>query len=261
MQHACSKEVLRQRLHKLVLYTGKNASKQGFTSTRQFNVIDGRHCREGERKVQRTMTQHNQAMAIPTYKRQNQQACGFTLIELLVTLAIAAILATLAAPSLKDFIVRSKLTNVANEFTSGVLRSRNEAVGRNTCVTMCMSSATDGATPQCTAANADWQVGWIAFLNPSCDSGLDKPADVINMLLSRQTVGADFLLQAQGGSPTKKIMFNSRGSPGLGSASQFNLLYKSDSDPMTVKYGLNLCMDGLGRTRSLPADKTCSNYK
>ena len=155
---------------------------------------------------------------------------GFTLIELLITIALAAILASLAAPSVRDFIVRSKLTNLGGEFTASVLKSRNEAVNRNTCVTMCMSSEAgkefdydNPATyPRCTIAGTDWQVGWIVFLNPSCDSGLDKPADAADMLLARPSTGSDYLLQTQ--SSKKKFMFNARGSPGLGSAGQFNII-------------------------------------
>ncbi|MCW5320821.1 prepilin-type N-terminal cleavage/methylation domain-containing protein [Verminephrobacter aporrectodeae subsp. tuberculatae] len=184
---------------------------------------------------------------------------GFTLIELLVTLALAVTLGSLAAPSVRDFIVRSKLTNLGNEFKSSVLKARNEAVNRNTCVTLCMSSSAGDAAPQCTATGADWEVGWIAFLNPSCDSGATAPKDDINMLLVHQASGADYKLQAQ--ASKKKMTFNARGAPGVADLEQFNMIYKSASEELTKKYAFNICMDGLGRTRTLPPDKTCANYK
>ncbi|WP_100409789.1 GspH/FimT family pseudopilin [Acidovorax sp. 69] len=185
---------------------------------------------------------------------------GFTLIELLVTLALAAILGSLAAPSVRDFIIRSKLTNLGNEFTGSVLKARNEAVNRNTCVTMCMSSSAGNASPACTTTGDDWQVGWIAFLNPSCDSGANSPTDSINMLLARPNVGSDYLIQAQGSSPTKKMTFSARGSPSLGAAGQFNIVYQEVNNPLN-KYAFNICLDGLGRTRTIPGDKICSAYK
>ena len=95
--------------------------------------------------------------------RQRRDA-GFTLIELVVTLAVAALLASLAAPSVRDFIVRSGMTNLGNEFNASILKARNEAVNRNTCVTMCMSSNASAASPSCTTSGTDWQVGWIVFL-------------------------------------------------------------------------------------------------
>lgn len=183
---------------------------------------------------------------------------GFTLIELMVTLAVAAILATLAAPSIRDFIVRSQMTNLGNEFTATILKARNEAVNRNTCVTVCMSSSAANASPACTTSGTDWQVGWIAFLNPTCDSGLNKPTDDINMLLARPAGNSSYLLQAQ--SSRKKLTFNARGSPGLSGADQFDLIYDTVGNPMTSKYGFNICLDGLGRTRTVPHDKTCANY-
>jgi type IV fimbrial biogenesis protein FimT len=138
-----------------------------------------------------------------------RRSTGFTLIELLVTLALAAILGSLAAPAVRDFIVRSKLTNLSAEFTGSVLKARNEAVNRNTCVTMCMSSSAGDAAPACTTTGTDWQVGWIAFLNPTCDSGANSPTDSINMLLARPNMGSDFYLQTQNN--RKKITFNARG--------------------------------------------------
>lgn len=206
-------------------------------------------------------------MTMHAHRPRSCRPQGFTLIELLITIALAAILASLAAPSVRDFIVRSKLTNLGGEFTASVLKSRNEAVNRNTCVTMCMSSEAgkefdydNPATyPRCTIAGTDWQVGWIVFLNPSCDSGLDKPADAADMLLARPSTGSDYLLQTQ--SSKKKFMFNARGSPGLGSAGQFNIIYQEVNNPLNDKYSINICMDGLGRTRTIPSDKNCSGYK
>ena len=189
------------------------------------------------------------------------RARGFTLIELLVTIAVAGVLAALAAPSIRDFIVHSKMTNISNEFGGNVLRARNEAVNRNVCVTMCMSSSATSSTPQCTTTGTDWQAGWIAFLNLTCDSSATAPATpATDLLLAHQSAGAGYLLQTQ--SPTKTMMFNPRGSPGTGSAGMFKLLYIDESNPLTQKFGINICMDGLGRTRTLPPTTTaCSDYK
>lgn len=189
---------------------------------------------------------------------RSRRDAGFTLIELVVTLAVAAVLASLAAPSVRDFIVRSSMTNLGNEFNASILKARNEAVNRNTCVTMCMSSNASAASPSCTTSGTDWQVGWIVFLNPSCDAGLNKPAEDINMLIARPGGESSYALQTQNN--RKKLNFNSRGAPGLGGAGEFDLIYESISNPLTKKYGLNICLDSLGRTRTIPHDKTCATY-
>ena len=189
--------------------------------------------------------------------RQRRDA-GFTLIELVVTLAVAALLASLAAPSVRDFIVRSGMTNLGNEFNASILKARNEAVNRNTCVTMCMSSTASGASPSCTTSGTDWQVGWIIFLNPSCDAGLNKPSEDINMLIARPGGESSYALQTKNN--RKKLNFNSRGAQGLGGSGQFDLIYDSVSNPLTEKYGFNICLDSLGRTRTIPHDKECADY-
>lgn len=175
----------------------------------------------------------------------------------MVTLALAVILGSLAAPAIRDFIVRSSLTNLGNEFTGSVLKARNEAVSRNTCVTICTSSTAGDAAPACTTTGNDWQVGWIAFLNPSCDSGVNAPADAINMIIARPGTNTGYLVVAQ--NSTRKITFNARGAPGLGGADQYNIVYNNSSDPLN-KYSFNICMDGLGRTRNIPADKNCAGF-
>ena len=185
---------------------------------------------------------------------------GFTLIEMLVVMAIAAILAALAAPSVRDFLVRNTMNGIASEFQAGVLRARNEAVNRNICTTMCMSTTTANASPVCViSGDADWQQGWIIFFNTNCDTALDKPANEKDIFAMRQSTGIDYLLMAQGN--TRKINFNSRGYNAISNADELDLIYQTANSALTKKFGLNICVDALGRTRVIPEANSCANYK
>lgn len=181
---------------------------------------------------------------------------GFTLIELIVTVAIIAVLAALAAPSMRDYAVRNQLSAIGSEFSGTVLRARNEAVSKNTCVTMCISATFDSASPSCATTGQDWQAGWILFLNPSCSSTLNSPAIAEDMILVRRPVSSDYALNAQT-SGRRKLFFNARGNPGLSGANEFDLQYISPNNELSLKYAFNICIDSLGRTRNIAGTSSC----
>ena len=96
------------------------------------------------------MNNHANAMII-------SRRAGFTVIELMITVAIIAILSTIAAPSMRDVIKNSRMTSLANDLMSDLSVARGEAVNRGVRTTVCTSS--DGA--QCTAT--EWRFGWIVL--------------------------------------------------------------------------------------------------
>lgn len=59
---------------------------------------------------------------------------GYTIIEIMVTLALAAILAMTALPSMKLMILNSKMTSKTNELIRGFNYARSEAIKRGSTV-------------------------------------------------------------------------------------------------------------------------------
>jgi type IV fimbrial biogenesis protein FimT len=122
---------------------------------------------------------------------RRRSAGGFTLVEVMITVAIMAILAAAAAPSIRDLVQRNRISAYSNELISVLALTRSEAIRRGT--TAELKSVTGGSP-----LTAGWQVEAATF-------GDSTP----QVVQKRETPlkSAEF---SDGPNP-KSISFNSRG--------------------------------------------------
>lgn len=87
--------------------------------------------------------------------------CGVTLIELMVSIAILAILASIAAPSFAQLRQNTVRRTAMDDFWHAIFLARSEAIKRNSVTSLCKSA--DGL--HCNNAPGNWADGWLVFEN------------------------------------------------------------------------------------------------
>ncbi len=98
--------------------------------------------------------------------RPQAAARGFSLIELVVTLAIAALLLTVAAPGLVTFKRNSDLTSATNSLVAAISAARGEAMKRGI-----------NALVVPTANGNDWNAGLVVFADVMQNKTYDAAND------------------------------------------------------------------------------------
>jgi type IV fimbrial biogenesis protein FimT len=141
-------------------------------------------------------------------------ACyGFTLVELIVTIAIFAVIVGFAIPGMQNLITNNRITNLANEFNSALTYTRSEALNRNMCVSMCITTDPTAPNPSCSSILDEWNSGWIVFSNPTCTNATDTPLPGNFELLQVYAGNSNGprLITAAGPITKRRFNFNSRG--------------------------------------------------
>lgn len=96
--------------------------------------------------------------------RSSTNQTGFTLIELLVTLAVLAIMATVAVPSFTRMIRENEASTEANNIAAGMGLARSEAVRM-------------GNTVSISGLNGSFANGWCVHTQAACTDGSGSTDD------------------------------------------------------------------------------------
>lgn len=91
---------------------------------------------------------------------------GLTLVELMMTVAVLAIVTSLAVPGYARLTAANRITTATNELVAAIHYARSEAIRRGQTVVICKSN--DGL--DCTVGGNHWESGWIAFVEQNTNN-------------------------------------------------------------------------------------------
>lgn len=138
---------------------------------------------------------------------------GFTLIELIVTLAVLAIVVSIAIPSFNSMIANNRSSGLSGELTAAINFARSEAVKRVKRVAICPSS--DGSS---CLTSSDWAKGWLVFVDASASDSatptIDPNPDLTLQHFNKINSKASITLKTNddgSGTEVGYLKFNARG--------------------------------------------------
>lgn len=107
---------------------------------------------------------------------KSTRCSGLSLVELLVVVAITAILATMAYPSMHGLLMSSQRDKVVRLLVSDVSLARSAAIKSTREVVVCQRNANSA----CSDENlADWQSGWVVFVDRNANRQRDHDEPLV----------------------------------------------------------------------------------
>ena len=110
---------------------------------------------------------------------------GFTIIEILVVVAVLAIFAALAAPSLSDTLAAVAVKGAQTDFYSTLIAARSEAIKRRANATIA-------------PVGADWTTGWTVIVNGNTFQKVDQLKSRVVVNSTAATTGTPIVFAMNG---------------------------------------------------------------
>ena len=157
----------------------------------------------------------------------------------MITLAVIAILVSVALPSMQTYAMNDRLRTNVNTLLGHLALARSEAVKRNQPVVICSST-------NATACNGNWNDGWMMYVDADSSSSFDAGEEILR---AQQALKGNNNLTSVG--INNQIVYDYRGFAGADSVGSLRLCDSRQGD-----HGKTIHITNTGRAR-LERDTTC----
>lgn len=171
------------------------------------------------------------------------------MIELLATIAIVAILAAFAIPSMLTMVRNDRMTSQANNLVFMLSYARSEGVKRDSVICLCPS--TGGSSPSCASS---WTSGFIVHV-PASTADCTVPATTNPTLQASPALTSSVTLKALSGSTAiTSIGFAGTGLDYVnnGQITSGSSVYFTLCDPRGAAYARDIEVTAVGRAEVSP---------
>jgi type IV fimbrial biogenesis protein FimT len=183
-----------------------------------------------------------------------QRTSGFTLVELMITLAVLAILLSLAAPSFTQMIASNRISSETNEFIAALNLARSEAVRRGQPVAV-----------RAVSGGAEFAGGWQIITDANADGAAASPVADTDGTVIRESaaLGTNLSVRrgtnsttapADTGSDNMFVVFNARGARTVSGPTFFRIC----STALTSLPGRIIQVTGVGRVSVVSTAVACT---
>jgi type IV fimbrial biogenesis protein FimT len=116
---------------------------------------------------------------------------GFTLMELMITIALVGVLAGLAAPNLRQFMLNNRLTAHANDMLRSINLARTEAIKRQAGNVVVCATTNPAAADAAIVCNNGAMRGWFVYVDTAAGGTAWQHDAVEPVLEKHELVDAD----------------------------------------------------------------------